>query len=144
MRSHPSKQCYVQVCTTEIYIRNYQDQRVLNIRPLLLRDSGLVLATKASITTLYSNQYANPPCFRRRLRHPGSRYTYVAPAARASRCACNTLLVQEAHDQKYHGALLTTAKQTVRPHRLVSCRQCSCCTMVARWFIARLWNHKEK
>ena len=105
---------------------------------LWMRGRDLVLATKASVLSFYSNQNANPQCFRRRYRHSGSWYTYVAPGARASRCACNLLLVLETHDQKHHGTLLTTAKETVRLqclHQLVSC---NCCTMVAT-----LWNQKQ-
>ena len=65
-----------------------------------IRGRDLVLATKASVL-LFLLKSARKPA--------GSRYTYVAPGDRASRCACNFLLVQK----KYHGTLFTTAKQTV-------------------------------
>ena len=80
--------------------------RTLITHELKISGRGLVLATKASVLYFYSNHYANPHCFRRRFRHSGSRYTHVASGARASRCACNILLVQESeesHYQKYHG-----------------------------------------
>ena len=51
------------------YRNSYMAQLYNKIRG---RDLVVVLATKASVLSFYSNQYANPQCFRRRYRHSAS------------------------------------------------------------------------